>query len=342
MPVRAALALGLFLLGVAAPPPACADPLKIRVGYQATPEKFAPFLARRQDIVPHLGKSYELEALGFQASTMEITALAAGDLDFALLGYSSFGIAVDAAKLEDLRLVFDNFRDGVEGWYSFNFDVLKDSPIRTIEDLKGKVLATNGGGSVSDLAMRYVLKKHGLEDRRDYTAIEVSLANMVPMLTSRKADLGALNVNYVHDPAIAAQLRTLFLERDAFGVTEFAFYCARAEYLEHNRAALADFFEDLVRAGHWIQAPANRPEAIAMVSKIIKLSPELLARYYLLPGEDDYRDPNSRPDVAALQRNLDGMLELGFLKSRVDAAKYTDLSFIDAAIARVNADGGGK
>ena len=341
MPMRAAL-LTSFLLLAAAAAPAAADPIKIRVGYQATPEKFAPFLAHRQDIVPHLGTSYELEALGFQASTMEITALAAGDLDFALLGYSSFGIAVDAAKMEDLRLVFDNFRDGVDGWYSFNFDVLKDSPIRTIEDLKGKVLATNGGGSVSDLAMRYVLKRHGLEDKRDYTSIEVSLANMVPMLTGRKADLGALNVNFVHDPEIAAQLRPLFLEKDAFGVTEFAFYCARSGYLEKNRAALADFFEDIVRAAHWIRNPANRPEAIAMVSKIIKLSPELLARYYLLPGEDDYRDPNSRPDVAALQRNLDAMLELGYLKSRIDVAKYADLSYIDAAIARVDAAQGGK
>jgi sulfonate transport system substrate-binding protein len=286
--------------------------------------------------VPHLGKSYELEALGFQASTIEITALAAGDVDFALLGYSSFGIAIDAAKMDDLRLVFDNFRDGVDGWYSFNFDVLKDSPIRTIEDLKGKVLATNGGGSVSDLAMRYVLERHGLEDKRDYTAVEVSLANMVPMLTSRKVDLGALNVNYVHDPNIAAQMRPLFLEKDAFGVTEFAFYCARSEYLEKNRAALADFFEDIVRAARWMQTPANRPDAIAMVSNIIKQPAELLERYYLLPGADDYRDPNSRPDVAALQRNLDAMQELGFLKSHVDAARHTDLSFIDAAVRRVD------
>ncbi|HUK59378.1 MAG TPA: ABC transporter substrate-binding protein [Stellaceae bacterium] len=339
--MRAAFVLSLVLLGATAAA-SSADPLKIRVGYQATPEKFAPFLAHRQDIVPHLGKSYELEALSFQASTIEITALAAGDVDFALLGYSSFGIAVDAAKMEDVRLVFDNFRDGVDGWYSFNFDVLKDSPVRTVEDLKGKVLATNGGGSVSDIAMRYVLKKHGLEDKRDYTSVEVSLANMVPMLTSRKVDLGALNTNFVHDPEIAAQLRPLFLEKDAFGVTEFAFYCARSEYLEKNRAALADFFEDIVRAGRWLHTPANRPDAIAMVSKIIKLSPDIMARYYLLPGADDYRDPNSRPDVAALQRNLDAMQELGYIKSHIDAAKYADLSLLDAAIARVDKAGVGK
>ena len=62
----------------------------------------------------------------------------------------------------------------------------------------------------------------------------------------------------------------------------------------------------------------------------------------MLPEEDDYRDPDSRPDVQALQRNLDAMRELGFVKSRVDAASHTDLSFIDAAVATVDRTKAGK
>ncbi len=302
--MRRSFGLGVLFFVLATAFPAQADPLKIHIGYQASPDKFAPFLAGRRDIVIHLGQSYQVELQSFQASSIEITALATGDVDFALLGYSSFGIAIDAAKMDDLRLVFDNFRDGVPGYYSFNLAVLTDSPIRAVEDLKGKVLATNGGGSVVDLAMRYMLKKHGLEDKRDYTVIEVSLPNMFPMLAARKVDLVSLNTNYMHDPKIADAVRTLFEEKDAFGVTEFAFYCARAGYLEKNRAALADFFEDVVRATRWMLTPANRAEAVQMVSKITKQSPDLLATYYLLPREDDYRDRDSRPDVAALQRRI--------------------------------------
>jgi NitT/TauT family transport system substrate-binding protein len=340
--MRTAFALGLLLLVVHAAFPSRADPLKLRIGYQVSPDKFAPFLAHRQDIVIDLGRSYAVELLPFQASSIEITALATGDVDFALLGYSSFGIALDAAKMDDLRLVFDNFRDGVEGYYSFDLAVLKDGPIRTVEDLKGRVLATNGGGSVVDLAMRYVLKKHGLEDKRDYTVIEVSLPNMFPMLAARKVDLISLNNAFMHNPNIAGQVRTLFKEKDAFGPTEFAFYCARTGFLERNRAAVADFLADVVRATRWMLAPANRGEAIQMVAKITKQSPDLLATYYLLPGEDDYRDPDSRPDVAALQRNLDAMLELGFVKARVDAARHADLSLIDAAVRRVDQATAGK
>jgi sulfonate transport system substrate-binding protein len=128
----------------------------------------------------------------------------------------------------------------------------------------------------------------------------------------------------------------LFEEKDAFGVTEFAFYCAREGWLVRNRAALADFFADLVRASRWMLAPRNRDQVIPMVAKLTHQSPDILASYYLLKGEDDYRDPNLRPDVPALQKNLDAMQELGFIKSKVDAAKYIELSYLDAAIRRVD------
>jgi len=312
-----------------------ADNLKIRIGYQASPEKLIPLKLGRTDIAPHLGKSYDVDFVLFQASSIEVTALATEDIDIATLGYSSFGIALDGAKMEDLRLVADGYRDGVTGAYSNDFMVLKEGPIHKVEDLKGKVLASNGAGSVVDIAMRYMMKKHGFEDKRDYSLIEASLPNMFPMLVQGKADLVTLNAIYAHNPKTAESARTLFKERDALGVTEFAFYCARMSFLQRNRAVLADFFEDVVRATRWMLAPENRGEATRMLADVTKQSPEVLATYYLLPGEDVYRDPDARPDVEALQRNLDAMQELGFIRSHIDVAKHTDLSFVNAAAARL-------
>ena len=327
--------IAFLVLGV----PAHGDGLKIRIGYQASPEKLIPMRLGRTDIAPHLGKSYDVDFVLFQASSIEVTALATGDIDLATLGYSSFGIALDGAKMEDLRLVADGYRDGVKGAYSNDFMVLKDGPIHKVEDLKGKVVASNGAGSVVDIAMRYMMKKHGLEDKRDYTLIEASLPNMFPMLVQGKADLVTLNAIYAHNPKTAESARTLFTERDALGVTEFAFYCARTGFLQHNRDALGDFFEDVVRATRWMLAPGNRAEATRMLAEVTKQSPEILATYYLLPGEDVYRDPDARPDVEALQHNVDAMLELGFIRSHIDVTKHTDLSFVDAAAARLKQPG---
>jgi NitT/TauT family transport system substrate-binding protein len=315
--------------------PAHADRLKIRIGYQASPEKLIAMKLGRTDIAPHLGKSYDVDFVLFQASSIEVTALATGDIDIATLGYSSFGIALDGAKMEDLRLVADGYRDGVAGAYSNDFMVKKDGPIHSVDDLKGKILASNGAGSVVDIAMRYMMKKHGFDDKRDYTLIEASLPNMLPMLIQGKADLVTANAIYSHNPKTMEAARTLFNERDALGVTEFAFYCARNGFLQRNGEALGDFFEDMVRATRWMLTPENRGEATRMLADITKQSPDVLATYYLLPGEDVYRDPDARIDIQALQHNLDAMQELGFIHSRIDAAKYNDPSFINAAVARL-------
>lgn len=333
-------ALGGALLGLGAP--AHADPLKIRIGYQASPEKLIPMKLGWTDIVPHLGKSYTVDFVLFQASSVEVTALATEDIDIATLGYSSFGIALDGAKMEDLRLVADGYRDGVTGAYSNDFMVKKDGPIHAVEGLKGKVLASNGAGSVVDIAMRYMMKKHGLEDKRDYTLIEASLPNMLPMLIQGKADLVTMNAIYTHNPKTTEAATTLFKERDALGVTEFAFYCARTGFLQRNGAALADFFEDMVRATRWMLASENRADATHMLADVTKQSPDVLSTYYLLPGEDVYRDPDAKPDTEALQRNVDAMQELGFTHSHIDVARYTDLSFITAAAARLNQPGVSK
>ncbi|MFZ1948643.1 MAG: ABC transporter substrate-binding protein, partial [Pseudolabrys sp.] len=83
----------------------------------------------------------------------------------------------------------DEFQDGVPGYFSEQFYVRKDSGINKVEDLKGKVIATNGGGSAVDVAMRAMLKKHGLEEKRDYTMIEAPLPTMPAVLSDKKADL---------------------------------------------------------------------------------------------------------------------------------------------------------
>ena len=272
-----------------------ADNLKIRIGYQASPEKLIPLKLGRTDIAPHLGKSYDVDFVLFQASSIEVTALATADIDIATLGYSSFGIALDGAKMEHLRLVADGYRDGVTGAYSNDFMVLKEGPIHKVEDLKGKVLASNGAGSVVDIAMRYMMKKHGFEDKRDYSLIEASLPNMFPMLVQGKADLVTLNAIYAHNPKTAESARTLFKERDALGVTEFAFYCARTGFLQRNRAVLADFFEDVVRATRWMLAPENRGEATRMLADVTKQSPDV-SRHVLSAAR---RGCLSRPRCAA-------------------------------------------
>src|SRR6201991_3122073 len=151
------------------------QPVKIRASFVAPVANWASILAEKSDLARHAGKSYVFESVRFAAPPPMITALANNELEVASLAYSSLAIAIQNAGMDDLRVIADEFRDGVEGWYSQEYMVLADGPIKKVEDLKGKVVATNAAGSAVDVATRAMLRKSGLEDKRDYTVIESPL-----------------------------------------------------------------------------------------------------------------------------------------------------------------------
>src|SRR6202011_2189845 len=110
--------------------------------------------------------------------------------------------AIENAGLEDLRVIADEFQDGNAGYYSNEFMVLADGPIKKVEDLKGKAVAVNQAGSAVDIAMRAMLRKHGLEDKRDYTVSEAPFPTMRAMLAEKKADLVSAVLPFALDPEL--------------------------------------------------------------------------------------------------------------------------------------------
>jgi NitT/TauT family transport system substrate-binding protein len=165
----------------------CADPVKIRVAWVTPISTWASILLEKKDLAKHLGKSYALEPVRFAGTPPMITALAVGELEIADLAYPTIPIAIENAGMGDLRIIADELQDGVQGYYSQEYMVLADGPIKKVEDLKGKVLATNALGSAVDIAMRAMLRKHGLEDKRDFTTIETPFPTMRAMLAEKKS-----------------------------------------------------------------------------------------------------------------------------------------------------------
>ena len=179
-----------------------ADPIKIRLSYVVPIANWASMLVEKKDLAKYLGKSYQLEITRFAGTPPMITALAAGELEIADLTYPTLPIAIQNAGMDDLRVIADEFQDGNSGYYSNEFMVLADGPIRRVEDLKGRALATNAGGSAVDIAMRAMLRRHGLEDKRDYTIIEAPFPTMRAMLAEKKVDLVPAVLPFSLDPEL--------------------------------------------------------------------------------------------------------------------------------------------
>jgi sulfonate transport system substrate-binding protein len=313
---------------------AAQTPVKIRSAWVVAVSNWASLFSSKPELMTHNGKSYVMEDIRFQGTPPMISALATGELEIANLAYSSLALAIENARMDDLRIIADEFQDGAEGWNTNPFLVAKDSPIKTVADLKGKVLATNAVGSAVDIAMRAMLRQNKLEDKRDLTIIEAAFPNMRAMLLDKKIDLFPGVLPFSKDPAMLEVTRPLFNQRDAVGTTQMIVWGARQGFIQKNRAAMVDFLEDALRLERWFMDPAHHKEAVEIAVKVSK-QPADRFDSWLFTKQDYYRDPNGLPNLDALQKNLDLQKELGFLKTSIDVKKYADLSLMQEAAKRL-------
>jgi sulfonate transport system substrate-binding protein len=311
-----------------------AEPFDIKVGWVTMYATSVPLSLDKKELLHHYGQSYTITPIRMASTAAMITGLATGDVNVGTLAYSSLTSAILNAKLNDIRIVMDTNQDGVGNGWTGHFMVLKDGPIKKVEDLKGHVIASLTYGSAVDVAIRAMLRKHGLDDKKDVSFVEASFPNMNSMLLQKKADLISSTEPWYDDPELQKNATTLFTQREATGVTQLLIWASRAGYIKEHRTAMVDFLEDSLRFTRWALDPKNRDEFVAMTAKAMKVPSENLAPY-ISTAKDLYKDPHGLPNMTALQANIDLLHELGFFPSSFKVVDYADLSLIKEADARL-------
>ena len=336
---RGALALAAALAALIITPggisAARADPVKIRIGWSTMPGHLIPVLYSKPEILKYYGKSYTVEPIRFRGSSPQITAMAAGEIDMAAFGPLVLALAVTNARL-DAKVVADIIQDGVGDYHSETFMVRADSGIEKVTDMKGKRVGTNAIGSASDTAMRAMFRKNNMQDKRDYTMVEVAFPNIPAMIDEKKIDLGTV-LQPMSDQLLATgKYKVLFTSKDAMGPSQLVFLTANGKFLNDNRQALMDFFEDHVRAVRWFTDPKNHDEAVKIVANFMQQPPETLS--YLFSKDDYYRDPFMVPNLKTLQDNINLTVDLGLAPKGITIdPNYVDLSFVKEAQRRIEA-----
>lgn len=187
--------------------------------------------------------------------------------------------------------------------------VPKDSPIKSVAELKGKKVALNKGSNVHYLLVR-ALEDAGLK-YGDITPV------YLPPADARAAfERGSVDAWVIWDPFQSAaekqlQARTL---RDGSGLVDnHQFYLATRTYAEQHPQVIGALVEEIRGVGEWVKG--NLDEATSQVAPLIGLSPEITRQAVERQG---YGAQFITPDVVEAQQKIaDTFTELKLIPKKL-------------------------
>jgi sulfonate transport system substrate-binding protein len=313
-----------------------ADPVKIRADWNIVPGQFAPLIPTLPQYAPgvyrHYGTSYVVEPLHMQGGGATLTALAVGETDLSTLSPQALVLGIVNAKL-DLRVIGQQMSSEVPGYLQTYFWV-RGSEIKTIDDLKGKIIGVSVRGSNVSSAAEMVMANHGFAEPRDYQIVEISFPAQFASLEARKIDAAILVPPFHLMAKKDPDLKPIFSVGDAFGPVETLMWLAKADFVAKNRAALVDFLEDNMRMRRWMADPKTRMDAVKQLADTTKFPAEQFADW-VYTHQDYYYDPHAMVDVARLQKNVQTMKQAGIVPSAIEVGPYVDMSLAQEAAARL-------
>jgi len=290
------------------------EPPTIRVGWTIPAEESKYWMMRRPDKFPNLGKGYKIEWSQFQGTTPMTQALIAGALDCATQGVLPIAQSMDKETLS--VYVIAQHVGEKPGSFSVYWAVKDDSPIRKVEDLKGKTVGISiiGGGTQGPFNL--MLKRHGVDPDKDIKLVEVAFPLSEDALRQGRVDA----TNFVQPFAARAEakggIRKLFALDEALPNIVHIVEACRKDFVDKNPDLARMYVRDITKGLK--MALANRAETLKVVNEMMKVPVEVLDTYLLKPN-DFAREPGAAPNFAGIQAMMDVYAETGMISHKVDA-----------------------
>ncbi|MDP3139447.1 MAG: sulfonate ABC transporter substrate-binding protein [Burkholderiaceae bacterium] len=192
--------------------------------------------------------------------------------------------------------------------------VTRDSPIKTVADLKGKKVALNKGSNVHYLLVKQ-LEKHGLK-LTDITPVYLAPADGRAAFESKNVDAWV-----IWDPFQAAAEKATGARVLADGtpgvVSNYQYYLGERGFVTKNPAVIAALFEDSVAQGIWLKRNLRQAaEQIAPLQGLPVDVVELALRRY------EFNVKPISPAVAADQQKIaDTFFELKLIPKAIKVSE---------------------
>ena len=269
----------------------------------------------------------KLELLFTQTSQEQRDGLASGDFQVAHAAVDNAVAMVERAK-HDVVIV-------TGGDSSMN-ELFAQADVRSIADLKGRVVIVDAPNTAYALQAKKILRLNGLKDS-DYTIKPVggTLFRYRAMREDKSHAASMLNPPFSID-APGAGLKSLGRAVDLIGPYQATGAFVLRKWAASNADTLTRYIAAQIESTRWAVAPSNKDAAVKMLVERFKLQPEVASRTW-----DLLADPKFGL-AADAQFNLAGFRNVLALRAEIEGdwggtppapERYIDLSYYEKARA---------
>jgi sulfonate transport system substrate-binding protein len=280
-------------------------PEQLRIGYQKSAVNLV--ILKQQGALEQRYPNTKIKWLEFPAGPQMLEALSIGSIDFGLTGDAPPVFAQAAGK--DVVYV------GAEPPKPRSSAVLvtNDSPLHSLQDLRGKKVALQKGSSAHFLTVR-ALAKAGLK-WSDFTPVYLAPSDARAAFESKNVDAWA-----IWDPYYTATELTIHARALSTGEglsNNNSFYLASQAFAAHYPEVVLGLFSALTQADQFVQN--NRPQAIKLISDFSTLDAGVVSLFLQRRPRSPVA-PLTAATVADQQAVADAFFQLGLLPKAVRVA----------------------
>ena len=252
-----------------------------------------------------------------------VAQVAAGSLDMAHSGYPDFARA--ALHGAPVRIVLSDF-------VGSPYAVFAKKNIKTIADLKGKLISIGGPNDITLIYIKPFLASAGLKVSDVDLVYAKAAGDRFAALAAGAVDAAILNPPTYFE-AIAAGLTNLGDTKPYAEGIPFTVWGANMAWASAHRDTLVDFVRDYRRGVAWLYDPAHKQQAVDILVKRAHQKPAdsekaydyLVAKLKLFGGDGNVSD-------AVYAKMAEGLAEIGTIKAPFPPkAAIFDGSFVEAA-----------
>jgi len=256
--------------------------------------------------------------------------LAAGRFDLAQSALDNAVAMIEVAK-QDVIIV----GGGDSGMNEF----FVQPDIKSFADLRGRILVVDAPDTAYALQAKKILLQHGLQEARDYTVKPVGAGafRFKAMAESKDNTAAILNLPFTVQ-AEQMGLHSLGRTIDLLGPYQAGGAFVMHAWAQQNGETLERYLAAYVESLRWVREPANRAQAVRLLTDKLKLDEPVAQRTYDLLADpafgfnvDARFDPEGFRNLLALRAEVQRKGE-----EPVAPERYIDLGYYERALKRLS------